>query len=107
MGVELFVRTPQGATLTEAGRQVLPSAQEAARRLYRMRNEAQEVAGMAAKSLQFAATHSLSFTFFPRWLRRAENGAPIEAVQLHSASMAVCEQMMKIGRAKGRERVCQ
>ena len=35
MGVELFVRTPQGATLTEAGRQILPSAQEAARNLYR------------------------------------------------------------------------
>jgi len=28
MGVELFVRTPQGATLTEAGRQILPSARK-------------------------------------------------------------------------------
>lgn len=94
MGVQLFIRTHQGATLTEAGRQILPSAQEAARRLYRMRTEAQEVAGMAAKTLNFAATHSLSFTFFPRWLRNTENGAPIEAVQLHSGSMAVCEQML-------------
>ncbi len=90
----LFVRTPQGATLTEAGRQILPSAQEAARHLYRMRNEAQEVAGVAARSLNFAATHSLSFTFFPKWLRSSENGALIEAVQLHSDSMAVCEQML-------------
>lgn len=94
MGVELFVRTPQGATLTEAGKQILPSAQETARRLYRMRSEAQEVAGMAIKTLQFAATHSLSFTFFPRWLRSTENGAPIEAVRLHSDSMAACEQML-------------
>ncbi|OAB52885.1 LysR family transcriptional regulator [Pseudomonas thivervalensis] len=94
MGVELFVRTPQGATLTEAGKQILPSAQETARRLYRMRSEAQEVAGMAIKTLQFAATHSLSFTFFPRWLRDTENGAPIEAVRLHSDSMAACEQML-------------
>jgi len=94
MGVQLFIRTHQGATLTEAGRQILPSAQEAARRLYRMRTEAQEVAGMTARTLNFAATHSLSFTFFPSWLRNTENGAPIEAVQLHSDSMAVCEQML-------------
>ncbi|MEX6664169.1 LysR family transcriptional regulator [Pseudomonas sp. W2-17] len=100
MGVELFVRTPQGATLTEAGRQILPSAQEAARHLYRMRNQAQEVAGMAARSLKFAATHSLSFTFFPKWLRSSENGALIEAVQLHSDSMAVCEQMLIHGQVQ-------
>ncbi|MEJ6656935.1 MAG: LysR substrate-binding domain-containing protein [Pseudomonas sp.] len=100
MGVDLFIRTPQGATLTEAGKQVLPSAQESARRLYRMRSEAQEVAGMAAKTLQFAATHSLSFTFFPRWLRSTENGAPIEAVRLHSDSMAICEQMLIQGQVQ-------
>ncbi|MEX5684469.1 MULTISPECIES: LysR family transcriptional regulator [Pseudomonas] len=100
MGVELFIRTPQGATLTEAGKQMLPSAQEATRRLYRMRSEAQEVAGMAAKTLQFAATHSLSFTFFPRWLRRAEKGTPIEAVRLHSDSMVVCEQMLVQGQVQ-------
>jgi len=100
MGVELFVRTPQGATLTEAGRQILPSAQEAARRLYRMRTEAQEVAGMAAKTLQFAATHSLSFTFFPRWLRSTENGALLDAVRLHSDSMAVCEQLLINGQVQ-------
>lgn len=100
MGVQLFVRTPQGATLTDAGRQILPSAQEAARRLYSMRNEAQEVAGLAARSLHFAATHSLSFTFFPKWLRSAEKGAPIEAVQLHSDSMAVCEQMLIHGQVQ-------
>ena len=100
MGVELFIRTPQGATLTEAGKQILPSAQEAARRLYRMRSEAQEVAGKAAKTLQFAATHSLSFTFFPRWIRRAEKGTPIEAVRLHSDSMAICEQMLVHGQVQ-------
>lgn len=100
MGVELFVRTPQGATLTEVGRQILPSAQEAARRLYRIRIEAQEVAGMTAQTLQFAATHSLSFTFFPRWLRSTENGATIEAVRLHSDSMTVCEQMLTHGQVQ-------
>lgn len=99
-GVELFVRTPQGATLTEAGKHILASAQDAASRLYRIRAEAQEVAGKAAKTLLFAATHSLSFTFFPRWIRSAEKGAPIEAVRLDSGSMAVCEQMLVHGQVQ-------
>lgn len=100
LGVDLFIRTPQGATLTEAGRHILASAQDAASRLYRLRAEAQEVAGTAAKTLQFAATHSLSFTFFPRWIRNAEKGAPIEAVRLDSHSMATCEQMLVHGQVQ-------
>lgn len=100
IGVDLFIRTPQGATLTEAGKHILASAQDAASRLYRIRAEAQEVAGKAAKTLQFAATHSLSFTFFPRWIRSAEKGTPIEAVRLHSDSMATCEQMLVHGQVQ-------
>lgn len=100
VGVDLFVRTPQGATLTEAGKHILASAQDAAGRLYRLRVEAQEIAGKAAKTLQFAATHSLSFTFFPRWIRSAEQGTPIQAVRLHSDSMANCEHMLVHGQVQ-------
>lgn len=97
MGVTLFVRTPQGTKLTEAGRHIQARAFEAIGRLYRLRSEAQEVAGKAEKTLQFAATHSLSFNFFPRWIRHVENGAPIEAIQLHSDSMLGCEQLLVHG----------
>jgi DNA-binding transcriptional LysR family regulator len=83
MGVSLFVRTPQGTSLTEAGAHIHTRAFEATSRLYRLRAEAQEVAGKAAKTLQFAATHSLSFTFFPRWIRQVESGAPIELSLIH------------------------
>lgn len=100
MGVELFTRTPQGATLTEAGKLILPSVREEVARLYRIRSEAREIAGKAARVLQFAATHSLSFTFFPRWIRGAERGTPIEAVRLHSDSMASCEQMLGHGQVQ-------
>ncbi|MFF7709658.1 LysR family transcriptional regulator [Pseudomonas sp. NPDC007930] len=100
MGVALFVRTAQGATLTPAGAHVLLSIQDAATRLYRIRDEAREVAGAAAKSLRFAATHSLSFTFFPRWIREAGKGAPIQAVQLQSDSMAECERMLSHGKVQ-------
>ncbi len=97
MGVSLFVRTPQGTTLTPAGRHIQASAFEAIGRLYRLRAEAQEIEGKATKTLQFAATHSLSFTFFPRWVRTLEQGAPMEAVRLHSDTMAACEQLLLRG----------
>ncbi|WDY59086.1 LysR family transcriptional regulator [Pseudomonas sp. PSKL.D1] len=100
IGVELFTRTPQGANLTDAGKHILPSVLDEVSRIYRIRSEAQELAGKAAKVLQFAATHSLSFTFFPRWIRAAERGAPIEAVRLHSDSMASCEQMLVHGQVQ-------
>ena len=97
IGVDLFDRTNQGATLTDAGRHMLDSAQEMTRRVYQMRQEAREVAGMQARSLHFAATHSLSFTFFPGWVRAAERTSPIEAIRLHSDNMRVCEQMLLAG----------
>ncbi|MCQ4270074.1 LysR substrate-binding domain-containing protein [Pseudomonas kuykendallii] len=100
MGAELFERSVHGANLTDAGRQVLGGARDLTRRLQQLRSEAQEVAGKAARTLQFAATHSLSFTFFPRWIRRAERGAPIEAVRLLSDSMANCEQMLLQGQVQ-------
>lgn len=97
MGVTLFARTPQGTSLTEAGRAMHRGALESANRLHRLREDVREVAGKAARTLQFAATHSLSFTFFPRWIRQLEKGAPIEAMQLHTESMADCEQMLMQG----------
>jgi DNA-binding transcriptional LysR family regulator len=97
MGVDLFERTAQGASLTEAGRHMLDQAQDMTRRLYRMRQQAREVAGKQARTLHFAATHSLSFTFFPGWVRAAERASPIEAIRLLSDNMNVCEQMLLSG----------
>ncbi len=97
MGVSLFVRTPQGTTLTEAGKHIQAGAVEAVGQLYRLRREAQEIEGKADRTLQFAATHSLSFTFFPRWIRTLEQGAPMEALRLHSDTMAACEQLLLHG----------
>ncbi|MFJ3486112.1 LysR family transcriptional regulator [Pseudomonas sp. NPDC090202] len=94
IGVDLFERTTQGATLTDAGRHMQENAQELTRRLYQMRQEAREVAGKQARTLHFAATHSLSFTFFPGWVRAAERSGPLEAIRLLSDNMSVCEQML-------------
>lgn len=100
VGVDLFVRTPHGATLTDAGQHMLASAQEMTRRLHQMRQDTREVAGKQERTLHFAATHSLSFTFFPAWVRAAERGGPIEAVRLLSDSMTVCEQMLLQGQVQ-------
>jgi len=100
LGVDLFERTPYGAVLTAAGRSMLDNAKEMSRRLYQMRLDAQEVAGKAVRTLHFAATHSLSFTFFPSWIRTVERGAPIEAIRLLSDNMTMCEQMLLNGEAQ-------
>ena len=100
VGVDLFERTTQGATLTEAGLSMLDNARELTRRLHQMRADVQEVAGKAVRTLHFAATHSLSFTFFPGWIRAVENGAPLEGISLHSDNMAACEQLLLGGQVQ-------
>lgn len=97
IGADLFERTAQGATLTEVGKSVLGNARELTRRLHQMRADAKEVAGKALRTLHFAATHSLSFTFFPAWIRKVEQGSPIEGVSLHSDNMMQCEQQLLDG----------
>jgi DNA-binding transcriptional LysR family regulator len=96
-GVDLFERSAQGATLTEAGQSMLENARELTRRLYQMRSDVREVAGKATRTLHFSATHSLSFTFFPAWIRQVENGTPIEGIRLHSDNMVACEQLLLNG----------
>jgi DNA-binding transcriptional LysR family regulator len=100
VGASLFDRTHQPVVLTEAGRVFRPSADEALRRLYQTREECREADGQAMASLRFAATHSLSLTFFPTWLRALEEGGPFGAVRLISDSLQACEQVMLQGHAQ-------
>lgn len=100
IGVPLFVRTSQGTHLTEAGKYIHAGALDAVTRLYRLKSDAQNIANRASNTLQFAATHSLSFTFFPRWVRQLEQGALLHSVQLHSDTMAACEQLLLQGSAQ-------
>ncbi|WP_027601772.1 MULTISPECIES: LysR family transcriptional regulator [Pseudomonas] len=97
VGTPLFIRTPQGTSLTEAGKFILDDAQDTISRLYRLREDALQASGTVIKHLEIAATHSLSFTFFPRWIRQLDRKAPIEAIQLHSDSMPRCEGMLSHG----------
>lgn len=100
VGAPLFDRTHQPVALTEAGRVFRPTADEALRRLFQSREECREADGQVTATLRFAATHSLSLTFFPTWLRSLEEGGPFGAVRLISDSLQACEQIMLQGHAQ-------
>ncbi|PWC92453.1 LysR family transcriptional regulator [Azospirillum sp. TSO5] len=99
-GTPLFDRSAQPVTLTEAGRRFRPFADETVRRLLQGREEARLAAQSEAATLRFAATHALSLTFFPSWLRALEARARLGAITLSSDSMEACERLMLAGQAQ-------
>ncbi|NIX77030.1 LysR family transcriptional regulator [Microvirga terricola] len=72
VGVTLVDRATFPAHLTPAGQDFLPIAQEVVGTLNRARNEVRGTQGIKANTLSFAALHTLSITFFPRWLHSIE-----------------------------------
>ncbi len=100
VGTPLFDRNGQPVTLTEAGRRFRPFADETARRLLQGREEARLAAQSEAATLRFAATHALSLTFFPQWLRALEQRARLGAITLSSDSLDACERIMLAGQAQ-------
>jgi LysR family transcriptional regulator, hypochlorite-specific transcription factor HypT len=98
--VPLFQRGSTPVTLTDAGRAIGPAFEQAMLLLTQGQEDAQAAAARSASSLHFAATHVLSFTFFPSWLRSLEGGEPLEAVQLSSDSLSACEQLIQEGRVQ-------
>jgi DNA-binding transcriptional LysR family regulator len=101
VGAPLFDRGGQPVTLTAAGRHFVPVAQETLRRLAQGRDEAAAAMAQAGRSLTFAATHALSLTFFPGWLRGLESDpASIPepaAIRLISDSMQAGEEALLQG----------
>ncbi|MEO3434459.1 LysR family transcriptional regulator [Inquilinus sp. CAU 1745] len=100
IGAPLFLRTPRGVSLTPAGEHFRPRAEALARDLHQLRRETLDVAGRESAALSFAATHALSFTFFPRWIREQGQAASSGALNLISDSMQACEQVMLRGEAQ-------
>jgi LysR family transcriptional regulator, hypochlorite-specific transcription factor HypT len=97
VGAPLFTRTTHRVTLTPAGEHFHTQAEMLARGLHQLRRETLEVAGRGAGPLSIAATHALSFTFFPRWVRSSEKILALGNLNLVSDSMQACEQMMLRG----------
>lgn len=101
IGASLFDRSTHSVRLTPAGESFLPAAEDMIRRLRFAREDALGAARAASETLRFAATHVLSLTFFPLWLRTIEAGAPMTAtVQLTADHMEACEKLMVAGKVQ-------
>lgn len=97
VGAPLFLRSAQGAVLTSAGERFRPGAEELARRLEQIRREARAAGDRETVTLSIAATHALSFTFIPGWVRGLMQESPVGTLNLVSDSMEGCEQVMLAG----------
>jgi DNA-binding transcriptional LysR family regulator len=95
LGAELFDRSTQPARLTEAGEWFRQVAQALLAQVARLPGEAQTIAEAGASTLKFAATHALSFTFMPGWLRGLESRLSVGPVQLVSDVMTRCEALLQ------------
>ena len=97
VGAALFTRTTHSVALTPAGEHFHNHAEVLTRALHQLRRDTLEVSGRGAGPLSIAATHALSFTFFPKWVRGSEKILALGNLNLVSDSMQACEQMMLRG----------
>ncbi|WPC67821.1 LysR substrate-binding domain-containing protein [Rhodoferax ferrireducens] len=100
LGVTLFDRSTHPATLTEVGEWFRAEAQTILARVARVPDEARAVAASSSATLRFAATHALSLTFLPAWLRTLETRLEMGSIQLVSDVLQQCEALMLQGRAQ-------
>src|SRR4029079_51665 len=100
VGAALFTRTTHGVALTVAGEHFHDQAEILTRALHQLRRDTFEVSSGGARLLSIAATHALSFTFFPKWVRSNERVLALGNLNLISDSMQACEQMMLRGEAQ-------
>ena len=99
VGTPLVVRTPQGVVVNAAGEYLRERAAGLASDLRQMRRGALKAAGREGASLSIAATHALSFTFFPSWIRSFAPLDTLGTLNLVSDTMAACERILLAGDA--------
>lgn len=100
VGTALFERNRRGVHLTKAGEVFCKQAPELIRALYATRGEALDATGQYQPDVVFAATHALSFSFFPALLRSNENIARLGSFRLLSDTLRACERMLTQGEAQ-------
>jgi DNA-binding transcriptional LysR family regulator len=78
LGTTLIDRATYPSRLTEAGEKFIPIAQETLKSLYQVRHGFQANQTLEAQTISFIALHTLSFTFFPPWLKEISDAvAPV------------------------------
>jgi DNA-binding transcriptional LysR family regulator len=94
LGAELFDRSTQPVKLTETGLWFQGVAPELLAEVARLPGAARAVAEAHSSSLRFAATHALSLTFMPGWLRSFEAHTMAGTLQLESDMLHRCEALL-------------
>lgn len=94
LGTTLFERDTHTVSLTPAGQSFRSVAEDVLRRVLNGREEALEAARLKAETIQFVATHALSQTFFPDWIRKVDRVRTGSAVQLVASNFAGCEKLL-------------
>ncbi|MEO3427439.1 LysR family transcriptional regulator [Pelagibius sp. CAU 1746] len=97
LGATLFDRSKHPIALTPAGEQFRPIAEEVLRRLLQGREDVRQTSENIESVIVFSATHSLSLTFFPSWIKRIEEGAGVLRTRLDSNQVANCVQALLRG----------
>ena len=102
VGTALIDRNTYPLRLTRAGELFRDQAAELLRQILETRSVARGIQVPALAQIHFAATHTISLTFFPRWLaslnrqRALEKSAPIKAkmtaANLHDAAAMLTEK---------------
>jgi DNA-binding transcriptional LysR family regulator len=99
VGTPLVIRAPGGLVLNAAGEALREHAADLLRDLHQMRRSALNAAGREGAALTIAATHALSFTFFPGWIRAFALLETFGTLNLVSDTMAACERILLAGDA--------
>lgn len=81
--------------LTETGVWFQSVAHDLLTQVGRVPGDARAVAEANSNCLRFAATHALSFTFMPGWLRRLEAHTTCGTIQLESDMVHRCEALLE------------
>ncbi|TWF54817.1 LysR family transcriptional regulator [Neorhizobium alkalisoli] len=98
-GAELIDRSTHRLKLTAAGEIMLAAAGDVGGRLERAHRDIEQMRS-ASSTVTFAATHALSFIFFPHWIQTLGPIASTMPVRLLSDNMNECERIMLEGRAQ-------
>lgn len=100
LGTPIFERNRRGVSLTRAGEIFIQQAPELIRALYTLRSEVIDASVDSKPDVIFSATHSLSFSFFPKFLSNNEKIARYGSFRLLSDTLSACERMIAKGDAQ-------
>jgi len=96
VGTTLVDRTQQPVQLTDSGRLFRPTAEGVVNQL-RLGRETVIQAQRGRETLKFAATHTISILFFPRWLQTVTDPEHEVSLSLESNHMETCARLLSQG----------